>query len=246
MSKITNRYSEDWRICSSCNKKKDWKHFAERPDGRGIKGKYATCDPCVHKKEATKRREKGQPEAKRLRVTKKSQECLECHKLKRFSSYYKCKSSVTGFGKVCKPCSLAEHKKQLARRKKKDWLKWKASNLRASWMTRARKYENINRDTIPTTTEIRKWLKEQHPYKCYLTGRNLDRDKMEVDHKRPVSKGGSFTLDNVGLTDTNTNALKSDMLEEDFRSLLLCVAKWEDKGESLFSIMRRARFAWGR
>ena len=111
-------------------------------------------------------------------------------------------------------------------------------------MSRAKRYEDVDRSTIPTTTEIRHWLKEQQPYICYLTDAVLDRDKMEADHKQPISKGGTFDLNNIGFTSKDTNLLKADLLEEDFLSLLKLVKEWEDKGDSLFNLLRKSRSTW--
>lgn len=91
-----------------------------------------------------------------------------------------------------------------------------------------------------------KWLNSQYPYKCYLTGKPLDRNKMQADHRKPVSRGGNFTLANIGLTNSDMNAMKADMLEEEFKQLLSLVADWEDKGESLFKMLRKSRHTWSK
>mgnify|MGYP002507808179 CR=1 FL=1 len=54
--------------------------------------------------------------------------------------------------------------------------------------------------------------------KCYLTGKEIDltKDKYELDHIIPVSKGGSNTLDNLGITIPLANSSKSSMTVEEY------------------------------
>jgi hypothetical protein len=117
--------------------------------------------------------------------------------------------------------------------KKKNWCQWKASQVRSSWRTRARKF-GLSLDEVPTRAEIQKWLEDQHPVKCYFTGGFIVLDTIELDHKTPLSRGGKLHLDNVGITSRWYNNIKGQMTEKEFRQLLRLVSKWEDKGLSLF------------
>ena len=59
---------------------------------------------------------------------------------------------------------------------------------------------------------------------CYLTGRPIDFNKprtYSLDHVVPVSKGGQFTLANMGLTCKEANKAKDDLAIEEL--LKLCV-----------------------
>ena len=59
---------------------------------------------------------------------------------------------------------------------------------------------------------------------CYLTGHPIDWNKPRTysfDHITPISKGGQFTLSNMGLTCREANNAKDDLLVEDL--LKLCV-----------------------
>jgi 5-methylcytosine-specific restriction endonuclease McrA len=58
---------------------------------------------------------------------------------------------------------------------------------------------------------------------CYLTGQAIDLNKPEtysLDHIIPLAKGGSSTIENVGLTTKEANLAKHDKTPEDF--LRLC------------------------
>lgn len=57
---------------------------------------------------------------------------------------------------------------------------------------------------------------------CYLTGKPLEIDKprsYQFDHKVPVSKGGTNTIDNLGLCTREANQAKSDMTHDEFIEL---------------------------
>lgn len=56
---------------------------------------------------------------------------------------------------------------------------------------------------------------------CYLTGRpiNLFNDPFQFDHIIPVSKGGTNTLNNLGITCPEANLAKSDLLKEELLNL---------------------------
>lgn len=59
--------------------------------------------------------------------------------------------------------------------------------------------------------------------KCYLTGRSIDitKDNYCLDHKIPVSKGGTNALTNMGITCPEANASKCDLTLDEY--LNLCV-----------------------
>ena len=57
--------------------------------------------------------------------------------------------------------------------------------------------------------------------KCYLTGRliDLEKDNYNLDHKIPVSKGGTNDISNLGITCPEANASKSDLTIDEYISL---------------------------
>lgn len=57
---------------------------------------------------------------------------------------------------------------------------------------------------------------------CYLTGQSIDLSKpdtYEFDHIIPISKGGSISLDNLGLTTKEANRCKHNLLLNEFIDL---------------------------
>jgi hypothetical protein len=113
-----------------------------------------------------------------------------------------------------------------------QWTKRRASQARSSWLRRAKKLA-IDTKNIPSKEEIMSIL--IHPLICYLSLSQIPKDVVELDHKNPVSRGGSFDISNIGITSRYYNQIKGDLTEKEFRSLLKIVSKWEDKGKSLFS-----------
>lgn len=58
--------------------------------------------------------------------------------------------------------------------------------------------------------------------RCYLTGRSIDLSKSrsyQLDHIVPRSRGGSNSLDNLGLCVRDANQAKYDMMLDDFLDL---------------------------
>lgn len=126
----------------------------------------------------------------------------------------------------------------MTRRKKIEdestFLNRKASQARNSWLTRAKKL-GIDKSEVPTKQEILVWLIEGLPFKCYLSNSEISKNLIELDHKLPISRGGSFKLDNIGVTSKWYNKSKGDLNEKEFRSLLKLISDWDDKGKSLLS-----------
>jgi len=70
----------------------------------------------------------------------------------------------------------------------------------------------------------------KNPY-CYLTGEKINLEESrsyELDHIIPLSKGGKYTLGNLGLTTKEANRAKADLNVEDF--FLLCKKVLEHNG----------------
>mgnify|MGYP003434401249 FL=1 len=63
---------------------------------------------------------------------------------------------------------------------------------------------------------------------CYLTGRpiNLLKDKYHFDHIIPLSKGGTMEIDNLGITCSEANMAKSNLLKNDFLELCAEILKY--------------------
>jgi len=129
--------------------------------------------------------------------------------------------------------------------KKTNWCNWKATQVRSSWRERAKKY-GLPLDEVPTRAEIQEWLEANQPVKCYITGSFISSEIVELDHKHPLSRGGSLKLPNVGITSRWYNNIKGQLSEQEFRQLLKLVSKWEDKGDMLFRRLSASNHMYSR
>ena len=69
---------------------------------------------------------------------------------------------------------------------------------------------------------------------CYLTGNMIDLTNpasYSLDHVVPVSRGGTSTIDNLGLTTSEANRAKNDRTVEEF--LVLCATVLKHNGYSV-------------
>lgn len=61
--------------------------------------------------------------------------------------------------------------------------------------------------------------------KCEICGRQVKFKDMTVDHKIPLTKGGTNELENLQLAHLGCNRAKADMLYEEFLSLAQNIVK---------------------
>lgn len=69
-----------------------------------------------------------------------------------------------------------------------------------------------------TRTALERMIEAQG-YRCPLTGRQLEPETSSIDHKVPLARGGTHTLDNVWIIHRDANRAKSTMTIEEFRDL---------------------------
>jgi len=181
--------------------------------------------------------------------------CTSCGKYSLWELFPVSTKTSTGRASQCKVCKRKKRKskgrdyrreKYCARKhrevlKKSDPYLVRSRNIRSSLMTRARKLD-MDRSEIPKAEEIKIWLVNQKPLTCYYSGVNVDLWKMHIDHKVPLNRGGSNSLDNLCVTDAKMNPAKGAMTEKEFKSLLRLINSWEDKGDYLLSRLRMGHF----
>lgn len=62
-------------------------------------------------------------------------------------------------------------------------------------------------------------LAKKQKLRCALTGKKLNRENISLDHKIPISKGGTSQLSNLQFVDKNVNYAKRDFDQNDFIQL---------------------------
>lgn len=142
------------------------------------------------------------------------------------------KNKKTGLPIKYDRSSGAYHKEYRKLKKKQDPSFYKSHQLRSNWKARARSL-GVEPLGLPSAPEIRAWLDSQKPYKCYYTAENISEKDIGLDHKVPIARGGTYSLDNVVITSKAINGAKGQMTEEEFRQLLKLISYWEDGGKNL-------------
>lgn len=194
--------------------------------------------------------------------------CTGCLTRKPWKDFYKAKAKKYGYQEQCIKCHrkglddrpketinanakryykknkekiLPKSKKHTSRVKRKDPLRYKASTIRGSLLRRGRDH-GLDNDKTPKIDEILEWLKQQHPLKCYYTGVDLTLKTMNIDHKLPISRGGSNGFSNLCICSAGINRAKGSLSDTEFEALLLLSSTWEDGGASLLRRLKQARW----
>jgi 5-methylcytosine-specific restriction endonuclease McrA len=81
----------------------------------------------------------------------------------------------------------------------------------------------LDYDLLALRTEVRKALDRRL---CCYCRRELTASNFGADHMDPVSRGGSFNLDNLAFPCMDCNAAKGSMDKEEYLSLLNLMAHW--------------------
>lgn len=229
------------RECTVCHKFLPWEDFNKATALNAPNKKASRCRNCVHKIAKAKVIQEQQAKG----ITELGRICKHCNTFKDWQNFPKLKSKKNNiYPKFCKSCQKKKEKVIAAKAKKENWFHWKAGNLRSTWGVRIRKDPSRTRAELPERCEIENWLRKQLPFTCYIENIPLDRDTMQVDHKHPTSRGGSFDLTNLGLTSKAANQIKGNMLEQEFKDLVKLILTWEDKGASLIKMLKQSKFIW--
>ena len=69
---------------------------------------------------------------------------------------------------------------------------------------------------------------------------------VELDHKVPISRSGSFGLDNLGVTSRFYNNSKGDMTNIEFLQLLSTISSWDGGGKHLLLRLIRSNSMYSR
>lgn len=181
--------------------------------------------------------------------------CTACGEYKSWQSFKGHSRSKTGRTSKCKACYFKERtskgrdykrekycaKKHTEKLKETDPCLVRSRSIRSSLMRRARE-RGMDRSEIPTAEEVKNWLNSQKPLTCYYSGVSVGLFRCHIDHKIPLGRGGSNSLDNLCVCDAKINSAKGAMTEQEFKSLYKLISTWEDKGDYLLSRLRMGHF----
>jgi hypothetical protein len=177
--------------------------------------------------------------------------CTKCLEYKIWDNYFVSSKTNTGYQSECKTCKTERKKqnrnyerekycakKHKAKLKKEQPILVKARELRSRLLSRSK--DPDIKATTPPVDVLEQWL-TRDTYICYYSGEEIKFDKITVDHKTPVSRGGTNCLENLCIASHHMNTAKGGLNEQEFVSLLTLIRTWEDQGESL---LRRMKQGW--
>lgn len=87
---------------------------------------------------------------------------------------------------------------------------------------------SVKGDDCPNAVDLTRLL-EMQDYKCALTGVRLEADQAELDHKIPLSRGGSNAISNLQWILKEVNRAKGTMDNEEFIAMCQKVSRHEKK-----------------
>lgn len=182
----------------------------------------------------------------------KGRECTACGEFKEWNQFSKTKKTITGRVSICRSCKRAKRRstrnypleRYSAKKRRQlireiDPLLAKARQTRQSLLRRTN--ELNPKDSIPSSKEIESWLKSLE-LKCYYSGEVLSANKLVIDHKTPLSRGGLSQIDNLCICSHHMNTAKGTMNENEFKQILNLIRRWEDKGKELLKRLKQGYF----
>jgi hypothetical protein len=114
--------------------------------------------------------------------------------------------------------------------------KAKAANFRNNCLGRADKHD-IDRANVPMPKEIEAWLltyesrlevvRKRLYLRCEYTNELVKIADIQIDHRTPVSRGGSFGVENLAITTAQSNQRKGSLIEAEFKELLSLLDNFE-------------------
>jgi 5-methylcytosine-specific restriction endonuclease McrA len=114
--------------------------------------------------------------------------------------------------------------------------KSKAATFRNNCLTRADKH-GIDRANVPMPREIEAWLlayesrlevsRKRLYLRCEYTYELVKIADIQIDHRAPISRGGSFGVENLAITSGKTNQHKGSLKVDEFDELLQLLDSFE-------------------
>ena len=175
-------------------------------------------------------------------LLKHTKKCSRCKEEKPKSEYGVHSNKFDGLNTYCKPCSRAVQKtprrkeidkKCVVKRKAKDIVRFRCTTFKNNTKKR---HESIP----PMIDELVSLVNEQLPKGCYYTGDKITGATFGIDHKIPLSRGGTNDLSNLCVVTQPINKAKGNMTDIEFKQLIKLISTWEDKGVSMLTRLRLA------
>ena len=119
--------------------------------------------------------------------------------------------------------------------------KAKASNFRNNCLTRADKL-GIDRANVPMPKEIEAWLltyesqlevsRKRLYLRCEYTNELVKIADIQIDHRTPIGRGGSFDVENLAITSGKINQRKGSLNQHEFLALMCLINTFESAAKT--------------
>lgn len=152
----------------------------------------------------------------------KVKECCKCKKMKPYSEFNKNKTRKDGYSSWCKECSKEYDKAYYSKNKKKRkaqikrWREVKKDDSLFNLKIRLSKQQGVRIDV--DIDELCKMFLDNSF--CEYCGIELDETTVSIDHKTPLSRGGSKTIENLAFCCIDCNHLKHTRTYDEFKEFL--------------------------
>ncbi len=116
----------------------------------------------------------------------------------------------------------------------------RARTYRANWRNRIRKTLKKDPDLLeirllelPSIDDVEEFLHNEDLTRDYITGQRIPASTMELDHKNPISRGGSLELENIGPLTKRNNKMKGELTDNEYSSLVQLMNSWTEIGKKV-------------
>ncbi len=202
----------------------------------------------------------------KLRHDDNGRECTRCLVYQSWESFPFSSSRKNNRSPECKKCRVIDSRERRKRHREanppakprvKYWdrtiskreflwehdpLKLKAINTRDLFRKNGGDLE------IPSVTSIEDWFKSlpDNAWVCYYSGEPLSIRDFSVDHKIPVSRGGTHDFTNIALCTKNMNYAKGPLNDTEFKDILNTISNWDEDSRSKFLMRLANSMKWFR
>lgn len=183
-----------------------------------------------------------------------SKRCCGCKRTKPLEAFYRNRAEADGRHHTCRECEQKREARRRQKRERRQYMteylkKWKEENAGyfSEWVAknperrrsqsryRVRQYHERKRAAISQLTLAQwEWLLEQSDHRCVYCGRHESEvGTLHMEHIKPVSRGGHFTVHNIRPACKSCNSRKGGRTPLEAGMEMVIVINTLEKAEQL-------------
>lgn len=183
------------------------------------------------------RKEKG-----KQKIASPVKVCSCCLQEKNKNFFNKHSNKFDGLSCYCKECSRKKQKtdtvKAIVKRsreksKVKNIVRYRCTSFRGNSRKR-------HESEPPTIDQLEELVRKQLNIGCFYTKEKITEKDFGIDHKIPLSRGGTNDISNLCVVTQSINKAKGNMTDTEFKQLLKVIRKWEDGGTAMLTRLKLA------